>query len=191
MSTPSNLTQTGEVLLLALINTQNPNLPNGALTNANVTLGTPTASGTTPNSSLAVNAVAGQGYQGSVTVTYNRLDIQNDVFSVLAPSGATVVNTGGTMAAISDVVAAINASYNLNIVEADVSNWTTALSLTEDAGSCTIDIAAGSLVYTGTLNVAITQQQVALSQAVTNTDLSGLTPPAPSPSPTPTPSPSP
>jgi hypothetical protein len=191
MSTPSDLTQTGPTLLYGLINAANPSLPNGALSATNTTLGAPASTGSTPNTSVAVAAVTNQGYTGSVTVNYNRLDIQNDVFSVLAPSGATVVNTGGTMAAISDVVAAINSAYNLNIQQSDVSNWSTALSLTDDAGSCTIDIATGSLTYTGTLSVTITQQQVALSQAVTQTSLSGLTPPASAPTPSPSPTPSP
>jgi hypothetical protein len=178
MSTPSDLTQTGQTLVYGLINAANPNLQNGALSAVNTTLGAPAGTGSTPNTSVQVSAVANQGYTGNVTVNYNRLDIQNQVFSVLAPSGATVVNAGGSMATVNDVVTAINSTYNLNLQAGDVSNASTELSLSEDAGSCTIEIAAGSLTYTGSLNVTITQQQVALSQAVTTTALSGLTPPA-------------
>jgi hypothetical protein len=194
MSTPSDLTQTGQTLVYGLINAANPSLPNGALSATNTTLGVPAGTGTTPNTSVTVTAIANQGYTGSVTVKYTRLDIQNDVFSVLAPGGATVVNTNAAMQTVSDVVTAINAAYSINLQPSDVSNGSTALVLTNDAGTCQIDIAPGSLTYTGTLSVSITQQQVALSQAVTTTNLNGLTPPAsptPSPAPSPTPSPTP
>lgn len=187
MSTPSDLTQTGQTLVYGLINAANPNLQNGALTTVNTSFGAPAGTGSTPNTSLQVTAVDNQGYSGQVTVNYNRLDIQNQVFSVLAPSGASVVNTNSAMATVGDVLAAINSTYNLNLQEGDVSNGATALSLTNDAGSCTIEIDPGSLAYTGSLNVTITQAQVPLNQAVTTTTLAGLTPPSASPSPSPSP----
>lgn len=189
MSTPSDLTQSGPTLVYQMVNTANATLPNGPLSASNSTLGTPNATGSTPNTSIQISATAGQGYTGNVTVNYARLDIDTDVFSVLAPSGATVINAGGTMAHVSDVVTALNAAYNLNLQQSDVSNWSSALSLADDAGSATIQIAAGSLVYLGSLVVTITQQQYALSSVVTTTNLDGLT--APSASPTPSPSPTP
>lgn len=178
---PSDLTQTGETLLYALINVANAPLQNGDLTNTNTSLAAPAVTGSSPNTSVLVTATANQGYSGSVTVSYNRLAIDTDVFSAIAPGGATVVNTGGTMATVADVVAAINTAYSLNLQAADVSNGATALSLTNDAGSCTIQIAAGSYTYTGSVMVTITQEQVALSSAITTPTLGGLIPPAASP----------
>jgi hypothetical protein len=177
VSTPSDLTQTGEALVYGMVNAANPSLQNGALSSANTSLGAPMVTGATPNTSVEITATANQGYSGNVTVDYNRLAIDTQVFNIYAPDGATVVNTGGTMATINDVVAALNTTYGLNLQAEDVSNGSTALSLTNEAGTCTVDIAATSLVYTGSLNVAITQQQVALSTAITTTALSGLNAP--------------
>lgn len=178
MSTPSDLTQTGEALLYSLVNAANPSLQNGALSSANVTLAAPAATGSTPNTSVALSAITDHGYSGTISVSYNRLAIDTQVFNVLAPGGATVVNSGGTMVTVSDVVAAINSAYAINLQAEDVSNGSTALSLTANAGSCTIQVAAGSYTYTGSLNVTITGEQVALSSAITTTSLPGLNPPA-------------
>lgn len=162
-----------------LINTANPSLPNGALDSTNTTLGAvaAAASGTVPNTSLLITAVAGEGYTGEVTVLYNRLDIQADVFSVLAPGGATVVNSGGAMATVADVVAALNSTYNtltVEILDSDISNDTDALSLVNDAGSVTLTVASTSLAYTGTLAVQITQEQYYLQDVVTATTVGSI-----------------
>ena len=179
MSTPSDLTQSGENLVLGMVNAANTDLPNGPLSSSNVTLGAPTATGASPNTSVEFSAIASHGYTGSVTCTYDRLDISADVFSVLAPGGATLVDA--SYATIADLLAPLNTAYAINLQAGDISNGATALSLTEDAGTATIEIASTCLTYTGSLVVTITQPQLALSSVITTTALTGLTAPAAAP----------
>ena len=173
-TTPTYLNHDGETILLDLINGANTDsLTNGALTESSVTFGAPTA-GTVgdDNTSIVVTAVSGQGYKDDVTVTYLRLDIQKDVMSVLAPSGAAL--TGNTFAKISDLIAPLNSEYKIGLVASDVANGSDALSLTDGAGTGTITIADASLKYIGTLAVTIGTGQISLTTAVANTTLPGL-----------------
>jgi len=175
MATPSDLTQTGETLILALVNAANTNLVNGPLTTDNVTLGAPAVETGDKNSSVVLTGVAGNGYANTQTFTYNRLDIQSDVMNHIAPSGATLVNA--SYATVADLVAPLNSAYNLGLVSADISNGSDAITLTDGAGNATVTMAAASLKYIGELSVAITQMQADLATVVTNTELDGLTPP--------------
>lgn len=151
--TGSDLTQTGETLILQMANDANPNLSAGPLSATNVTLGTVSTLTGTPNSAIALTAVANQGYSGSVTVTYNRLDIQTSVMAVLAPTGATLAK--GSFTVVADLLPALNTAYNLGLVADDLANGATVLNLTNGAGSATLVMAPTSLKYLGTLTVTI------------------------------------
>lgn len=180
MSTPSDLTKTGSQLVYALINAANPGLANGALDPTNTTLSAPTALTGDPsgqNTKVTVNATAGHGYINGKDLTYNRLDIQTQVFSVLAPTGAALIDAATPYVAVQDILAAVNTKYGINLQASDVANPTDALVGASYPKTATINIAAGSLTYVGSLVVTINQPQIDLSQAITVTQLSGLNPP--------------
>lgn len=173
MSTPSDLTQTGETLILAMVNAANPTPVNGPVSTSNVTFGTPTVISGLENTSITLT---GSGaYAGTQTFAYNRLDIQTDVMSILAPSGATLANA--SFATVADLIAPLNTAYALGLVTDDIANGSDAVTLTNGAGSASITMATGSLKFIGELSVAITQAQANLATAVTTTELDGLTPP--------------
>lgn len=178
----SDLTKTGPALIFAMINTANSaTLTRGVASATNMTFGVPAvlaggdASG--KNTSLAVTAVAGQGYTSppSVTITYNRLNIDTDVLAKLAPSGVSFVDAA--YAKVSDLLAIVNSTYSLNLQAGDISNGNDALSGAYPR-TATLTIAAGSLVYIGSAAITITQADVALSSAIATTNMDGLTGPA-------------
>lgn len=180
-TTPSDLTQHGEALIYAMINTANPSPTNGAASGTNTTIGAPTALTSDPsgkNTSVVLTAISGQGYTGTETFYYDRLDIQTQVMAVKAPSGATLVNKL-TYNTIADILVDLNAAYGLDILAADLSNSTASAVVNTYPGSLTLDIAATCLTYTGTLTVAITDPAIAVASVLSTTVMTGLIAPPP------------
>jgi hypothetical protein len=179
MSTPSDLTQLGPALVYALVNAANSaHLTNGPLSPANATVGAPTALSSDPsgkNTAVTLTAIIGQGYTGTVNIDYNRLDIQADVFAVLAPAGATLVNAA--FATNADLLAPLNAAYNLNLQPSDLETPAAAIDTSALPMEVTLNIALTSLTYLGNLVVTITAPQVALASVITDTSMDGLTGP--------------
>jgi hypothetical protein len=148
----SDLTKDGVTLILGEINTKLAagNIP---LSTSNVTLGVPSrsAAGTTDNSQIDVVAIAGQGYTGDQEITYNRLDIET-VLTNLGAATPAIANAG-TLVNASDLLAAINSTYALALVPADIVDGP--INATAYPFAYTLNIADGSLVYTGSLPVSI------------------------------------
>lgn len=177
MATPSDLTQTGKTLIFALINTANPSLVNGAIDDSNVTLSAPavlTSDASGKNTKLTLTAKADQGYTGTADVTYNRLDLQA-VADIKVPGGLSLVDASYATGA--DLIAAINTALGTALVAGDFTNASTAISGSYPR-TATLTAVTTSLVFVGSLAVTITEPQVALADALTTTDLDGLTAPA-------------
>lgn len=178
MTTPSDLTQPGQALVFSLVNLANPNLQNGALSPTNVTLSAPTAltgDASGKNTSVVLSGIAGQGYFGDEVLYYNRLAIDTDVFAILAPDGASVLDDSTTpFATVADALPALNAAYGLDLQPADISNGATAITGVYPK-TTSITMADGSLAYTGTLNLTIADPAgPAMSAMVTSQTLNGL-----------------
>ena len=145
----SDLTQSGPTLLLGLINAANPNLPNGPLTAGNVTLGAPSSNVGANNTQVTVTGVTGQGYSGTETFTYNRLDIG----AMFTGWGKTATLTGGAaFHQTTDLLAPLNAAYDLDLQPSDVVNETLTGTVPY---SYTLKMAADSLTYLNQVNVQI------------------------------------
>lgn len=159
MSTPSDLTQTAEALIYALVNAANAGLAGNPASASNITLGTPTViSAGGDNTSLTLTAIPGHGYTGVDTVTYNRLDIAA-VFTAL---GVTpTLNGGSGYLNASDLLAPLKTAYGLNLQASDIVDG--AIGAGAYPFSYNLVMAAGSLAYTG--SVAVTLQNAAASLA--------------------------
>ena len=163
-------------LLLALINRDN----GSALTLSLVDLGAPAASQEVgKNTAVEVTAKAGSGYSGAVTVDYNRLNLQTDIADVA--TGVTLRFGLGNAESLADFVPEINAALGINLGADDYIDD----DLPEFAGTpnevqpASLDAAAGSLAYIGSLAFEIAGNDIALSTVITVTNLSGLTYEAP------------
>lgn len=146
----SDLTQTGPTLVYGLINTANPSLQNGPLTTANTTLGNPASTGSTPNTSLEITAVEGEGYTGNDTVTYNRIDI-GAMFETwgIAPS----IPNGPSFTNASDLLSYLNETYSLNLQVSDINDGQ--IGADSYPATYTIVIANNSLTYINQLTVTL------------------------------------
>jgi hypothetical protein len=111
-------------MLANLINSANPTLP-VALTPTNVKYGTPTAvtppNGQIQDTSIKVTALASGQYIGNTTLTYRRVNFAN-LFRAI-PIRIDLYSPAGTSISpymISQLLAAINAKYGLNLTAADI-----------------------------------------------------------------------
>jgi len=178
----SDLTLSGQQLVVDMVNAANPStLTDVPMVSTDVTYGVPAVLTDDPsghNSSLLLTAAAGSSlYEGSVTVTYNRLDI-GDVFAILAPQSVVVVPVDDVSdyASASDIVTYLNSTYSVAIVAADYVQEATGLSVLP--GTYTLTAAESSLVYIGSVVINFQSTKKQLSSIVTNTSLGGLTDPA-------------
>lgn len=163
--------------LLALVNAANTGQ---TITNAQVTAGTPavqTADGQGRNTNVALTAVAGQGYTGSVTVAYARRGL-ND--SVLAPNFAYTATVGDTASAIIAAVATTNGlvASELHLEDPAAPGTPVTGAINNSPATLNLVSATGSLLYIDGSSQAITftwnAAQVALSTAVATTNLVGF-----------------
>lgn len=163
--------------LLAILNAANTGQ---TITNTQVTAGVPsvkTDSGDGRNTTVAMAAVAGQGYTGSVSVNYTRRGL-ND--SVLNPVDSYTATTGDTAAAI---LAALVTQLGLVAAEVHLEDPAapgTPLSGAQTGNQASLNIVtkAGSLLYVdgSTQAIAMTWDapQVDLATAVATTNLGGF-----------------
>lgn len=163
--------------LLALVSAANGAL---AITPAQVTAGAPTVktdSGDGRNTTVALTAVANQGYTGNVSVNYTRRGL-ND--SVLNPVDSTTQVIGATAEAIVTALAA-----QLGLVEAEVQLEDPAAAGVALTGAinnspATLNLVskAASLLYVDGSSQAITftwnEPQADLATSVPTTDLDGF-----------------
>jgi hypothetical protein len=171
---PTDLTQSASTLIYAMINEANPAIPNGGLSSANAVLGSPTATGATPNTSLPVGGAANQGYTGYVSVTYHRLDIQTEVSNPLIPSGLQLADDSTSpYSTVQDLLPTLNAALAINLQVSDLANGNAAIAGTTYPKAVSVVIANTCLTLVGTLAVSITQP-VALGDMVTSQALNGF-----------------
>lgn len=102
----------GPVGLLAAINKEQ----GITLLTRQITFGvpTPTSGDTLYNTRLVLDSVVGQGYKGSFTLRYNRVNLS------VAFNGKTLVNLPTLTATILELLPAINAQYTLGLTASDI-----------------------------------------------------------------------
>lgn len=148
----SDLTQSGPTLVFDLINSANPDLPNGPLSPSNTSLGTPTATGLTPNTSITISAINGEGYTGAEDVSYNRIDIG----AMFSSWGVTAtLDNAASFTNASDLLPALNSQYHLDLQASDIDD--AAIGAGSYPFNYTLMISAGSLTYIGELVVTLNQ----------------------------------
>lgn len=162
-------TKTSQEILLDLINQSQT--PESTLVSGDLSFGS--ASDNTGeglgDTMLEVTATAQAApVTGSVVVTYNRVDIASVVGT------KSVVFDVTTETNYSDLLTAINARYGINLATADIVDGPIPTA-TAEGTSATLTIAAGALVFKGTLEITLDVPDVALSSVITNTELNGLT----------------
>lgn len=146
------------------------------LTTQLVTFGLPTAaSGQNPtrNTQLTVSSVEGSGYAGDVVITYNRLTFDQVVKT------KDKVFTLGDATKVSDLVAEINARYNIALtaddyVDADLPAFT---GEANEKHTFNLTANADSLIFIGSIELTVKGENIALSDVITTTEMNGLTPP--------------
>lgn len=167
----SDYTKSGQEIILDLIKQDNASA--SALSLAAITFGNPAVRDNTGgggNTALTIDAVDGSGYSGSVALDYNR----NPVSAFVGAEDLTYAL--GDATTLVEFLPEINAQLGINlapsdIVDAPVPTFTGTPNEEHDA---TITIAAGCLVFTGSLTITITSNDIALSSIITVTSLSGL-----------------
>lgn len=129
---------------------------------------------------LAPTPAQAANYDGSVTVTYNRLGLT--AFAEALAGGATVpLDTAPTLtedSTVAQVVAFLNTRLGLQLAAADLSAATVVSSTTDNVTSLTIEatVVAGHLVFLpGVQDLAFEyREQTDTSTIVTTTVLNGL-----------------
>ena len=173
----SDLSLSGEELLLQLINAANPSPPYGPFTAGSFTLSAPsslTNDLTGKNSYITLTAVEGSGYYGSQNVKYDRLDLQ----SVLIDLGEALVSfQNNNFVQATDILETINSTYGLNLQNEDVVNESLPVANTNGTVAYTLQVADNSLTYTGSLPVNITAETIELEIAFVENILNGFVPP--------------
>jgi hypothetical protein len=151
------------------------NSENGAAVPYNaVQLGAPAVHpvGEEGNTALTVAAVEGAGYQGSVGLTYSRVSI-GDLF---LSAGIETIQIEGNAETTHGLIPAIAQAYGIILTAADVIDE--AIEYDVDGNAIvTLDMADGSLLYTGSVTVDIQAPvagETSLSDVYSVTVLNGL-----------------
>lgn len=123
------------------------------------------------NTTVVGTAKPGAYYTGSVTLTYNRVDLET------IPGVRSTTFEIGNATTIADLVEKINAAYQLNLqpedfVDAELPTLSDPVSNQE----MPFDLVAGpkSLIYRNKVTLNVYRADVALSSVIVNTVLSGL-----------------
>lgn len=172
MPTPhvSDFSKMPDQIVLDLINEEN----SSSLTLELVEFGKPfIASMAEANTELEVTAKDGSGYKGSVTVAYNRLDVQGFV-PIMVGSG--LVLPVGDAVKFSDLIPEINVALGINLtegdyVDGDIGEWAGTLNETKEI---VIPMHAESYVFTGGLTLTLVTDDILLSEVIVNHILNGL-----------------
>jgi hypothetical protein len=173
----SDLSLSGEELVLQLINAANPSPPYGPFTTGSFTLSTPTAlSGdlTGRNSTLTLTASPDSGYYGTQEIKYDRLDLQS-VFLDLGVPQVSFQNNSYSQS--TDFLGFLNSTYGLNLQEADVISEALPAADANGLVAYTLQVAEECLTFTGNLPVNITAELINLEVAFIENILNGFDPP--------------
>lgn len=176
MSHVSDFTQPSNKIVLDLINDDN----NTSLTVGTVTLEVkPEVIPEFRNTTVEISAIPGSGYTGSMTLEYNRLDIQ-DFVDLYEPAGFEIVQ--GEAVTVADLMPEINQAMAINLVE-DIdffdqlfAEW---VGEPNETQLVNVPMIADSLVYIGTLSFTLKANIIPLANVITVTILDGLNLPLP------------
>ena len=163
--------------ILALTNQINPELPS-ALSESNVSLGVPTMltdGNANANTSIPIVAVNGEGYSKTASVYYTRIDAT----TYLATGGVTAPSLNGAgITSWATLFAALNAKYGTVFTEYD-----TPVEVFPSVPVTPLTVAIGprSLLFVGSIIVALSGDSLALNVVISHTALTGLIPPTPPP----------
>lgn len=164
-----DFTKAPDQVLLDQINHDNTS----TLTLAQITYGIPTAmTGTNPNpdTQITLTAASGSGYSGSVTVSYNRVQLNS------IPGARTTIFPIGSASKISDLVPAVNTAYQINLTSADYTDGVlpTFTGTPNEEHAFQIAATADSVVYEGVMNLTVQANDIPLSSVITTQSLTGL-----------------
>jgi hypothetical protein len=170
MAFVSDFTKDPKQILLDLINDQN----SSSLQVAMLTFGLPTAAtGSSParDTDLILTAVQGSGYTGSVTVSYNRVDMAT------IPGVRATVFQKGDATKISDLIPEINTAYQLALTTDDYVDGAlpTFTGTPNEQHDFNVVAGADSIPYRGTMILQVKADDIPLSSVITTTTLNGLT----------------
>lgn len=180
----SDFTRDEKQIVIDLINHDNsigsgePDAHCCALTLETVELGLPFASATAEederNTDIEVSAIEGSGYSGSVTVSYNRLLIQEFV-PLRIESGELKFPVGDAMM-FADMVPEINIALGINLTadsyeDGEIGEWQ---GIPNETKEIVIPMSADNPVYIGSLTLTLMAEDLPLSSVITNLVLMGL-----------------
>lgn len=123
------------------------------------------------NTSVVATAKPEAFYTGSVTLNYNRVDLEN------VPGVRSTLFEIGEATTIADLIPQINAAYQLNLQPEDFVDAALPV-LVEPISNqeATFDLVAGpnSLIFRNQVTLSVFRADVALSSVITNQNLNGL-----------------
>ena len=165
----SDFTKAPEQILCDLIN----NVNGCALTPTVVTfsnVGPNQAPSPSTTDQVTIAAVANSGYSGSLTLQYNRVSMAK------IPGAKSTTFPQGSATKISDLIAQINAQFGINLTAADYVDGPLPSfhNSPHETQPFTIQAASGSLIWTGSLALTLSANDVSLSNVITNAILAGL-----------------
>lgn len=175
MSHVSDFTQSGDKIVLDLVNADN----NSFFTLSTVSVARGSAAPVTKNSTALLTSLAGSGYSGDVHVEYDRLALQSFV-DIFYPAGLTVQL--GDATDFADLLEEVNTALGTNLVlDTDVATQAIPVweGIPNETHLLTVPVLASSLVYTGQMQFTLDGNDIALSSVITTTVLSGLNLPVP------------
>lgn len=167
-----DFTKSSVEILLQLIKKDNPKA--AALTPDYVTFGIPTVAvdESVRNSKITVSAVVDSGYSGSVVMEYDRVDIAT------VPGERPVTFPIGNAIMLADLIAEINAAYDINLQEGDYVDVELAPFTGEvpnETQNVQLAVVSDNSCFIGSLTIIVASEDIDLASIITNTVMNGLT----------------
>jgi hypothetical protein len=163
-------TKTSTQLVFDLFNRMNSGLQY-PLSPTNVVLGAPATNDNgaiSKNTKATLTAIGGQGYSGSTTVYYNRVDLAD----ILATGSSNFPLTNQVSSA--DILALWNAAFNTNLIAADIVVEALPAPAANGSISYTLKANTASPAFIGQAALVLAPAAIPLSTAITTTDMTGL-----------------
>lgn len=122
------------------------------------------------NTAITVSGAVGSGYTGSVPLFYDRVAVTGFVGTV------DLTFQLGDAQNVADLVPEVNSLLNINLTADDFTDAALPAFGNEPNETQPVDvvIAAGSLVYTGTLTINVSNGELSLVDLITTTELNGF-----------------
>lgn len=165
----SDFSKLPDEVVFDLINEQNGT----ALNNTMVTLGTPVREagvGVSYNTNITVTALETSDYAGSVTLGYNRLDVEGFLY------GETLTLPRDEAVTFADLIPAINERLKTNIttddyVDGPIGAWQ---GVPNETKQIVITMKPSSKVFIGSLRLTLAHEEIPLSTVIVQKLLLGL-----------------